>query len=192
MKTQKPTTEVYIFCDLCGALLKRENTRAISIAHSNGELEHRNVCLNCLRRAREAPTKYVKKEYVKHGVWPGCWMSLIEQISAIKSLLLRPQKLPLKRDQSIEEIRDQSIERILDAMIEVEILAENAPAETERGKADTTRARYYQLLGYLTQVLDGVLKSVESQELENRLRAVEAMLNELEKGEAQKGGGEAS
>jgi hypothetical protein len=77
---------------------------------------------------------------------------------------------------SIPEIRADLITKLVNAVNITYSLAEKAPEQVEKGAAGGTKERYYRVLGYLAQVLDGILKNEVASEV--------SRLIELAKGEA--------
>ena len=69
----------------------------------------------------------------------------------------------------VAEIREKRVNDLSNAIDDLASLAKSAKPEE--------RLRYYQLLGFLCMVLDGVLNNVAKGELLRRLAAVEAKLN---------------
>ncbi|MGQ9543695.1 MAG: hypothetical protein ACUVTM_06405 [Candidatus Bathyarchaeia archaeon] len=175
-----------VLCDLCYRIVYSRDALIMPVKIGD-QLATLTICLRCVERSLEAPKKYVRKSFKEGGSGPEDLEEVASSISRVRTLLFKPEKAALKHPLSIEEIRSRAIDEILEAMVVIEGLAENAPIEAEKGKADTTKARYYSVLGYLVQVLDGILKSVESNDLDNRLKAVEAFLNELAKATVKKG-----
>ena len=56
----------------------------------------------------------------------------------------------------VPKIRDDMIDTLIKAIMEADLQAKAAPEATESGVPP--KARWYQLVGYLVQVLDGVFK----------------------------------
>ncbi|MEM2107604.1 MAG: hypothetical protein QXV46_07325 [Candidatus Bathyarchaeia archaeon] len=175
-----------LLCDLCHSIIDERS--ALNIPVDIGETETRIVvCKECLKRSRRAPSKYIKKSYKEEVSGHEDLKDIQCMVSFVRNLISKPEKSDLKHPINIEEVRSKAVEEILSAMAVVEELAKHAPMEAERNKTDTTKARYYNLLGYLVQVLDGVLKSVEANDLDNRLKTVEALLNDFAKAKVKKG-----
>jgi hypothetical protein len=77
----------------------------------------------------------------------------------------------------VPKIRDDLIDALVGAIQETNKLAKESNANVEKGAGGVPpKARWYQLLGYLTQVLDGVCKNVELSEINERLLLVEKEL----------------
>jgi len=104
---------------------------------------------------------------------------LAKDLKAIRNLLLQPM-VPLK-GASVEEQREKAIAKLVKAIEVTEQLASKAKTTSEKGTADTTKARYYHLLGYLVQVLDGVLRSVSLEEIKRHVEETDKELAELKR-----------
>ena len=74
----------------------------------------------------------------------------------------------------VPKIRDDMIDTLIKAIMEADLQAKAAPEATESGVPP--KARWYQLVGYLVQVLDGVCRNVEISELNQRMSRVEKEL----------------
>jgi len=104
---------------------------------------------------------------------------LANDMKTVRNLLLQPM-IPLK-GLSVEEQREKAIAKLVKAIEVTEQLASRAKTTSERGMADTTKARYYHLLGYLVQVLDGVLRSVSLDEIKRHVEETDKELAELKR-----------
>jgi hypothetical protein len=175
-----------LLCDLCHSIIDERSSLTIPVDIGDAETKI-VICMECLSRSRRAPTKYIKKSYKDEDSRVESLEDIQSRVGFIRTLIFEPDKSDLKHPFKVEEVRARALEEILVAMAVVEELAKNAPLEAERGKTDTTKARYYSILGYLVQVLDGVLKSVEANDLDNRLKNVEAVLNEFKKAKVKEG-----
>jgi hypothetical protein len=79
---------------------------------------------------------------------------------------------------NVPQIRDDLINTLTHAIAETNSIANKADVTAEKGAGGMpSKARWYQLLGYLVQVLDGVCKNVELSEINERLAKVESELN---------------
>ena len=75
---------------------------------------------------------------------------------------------------SVPKIRGDVVETLVAAIEDAQALAKESSAEAGRGMGGMPpKARWYQLVGYLAQVLDGVCKNVELSEINERLMRVE-------------------
>jgi len=104
---------------------------------------------------------------------------LSKELKAVRKLLFQP-KVPLK-GVSVEERREEAIAKLVRAIDIVEELAKKAKATTEERKPDTSKARYYHLLGYLVQVLDSVLRSVTLDEIKRHVDETDKEIVELKR-----------
>jgi len=187
-----------VICDICGNIVLSGTLKVVPVKFGE-RTERVRVCERCWRRDREAPEKYIRKHFevsrgvkvtreriVKlPGVPPGISRGVLQirrDIAKIRGLLFKPEKWPLKKGVvDIRGIRADVIAKLVDAISVAQSLAEKAPATAEVGAADVTKARYYHLLGYIAQVLDSVLRSASQGELDERLKRVEKILDELER-----------
>jgi len=185
-------------CDICGNIVSSRKIKIVPVKFRE-RTERVHICERCERRDREAPEKYIRKHFevsggvkVLHdkivklpGVPPrisGGVLQVRRSIAKVRALLFKPEKWPLKKDAvDITGIRIQVITKLVDAINVAQSLAEKAPSTAEVGAADITKARYYHLLGYIAQVLDSVLRSASQGELDDRLKRVEKILDELER-----------
>jgi hypothetical protein len=75
---------------------------------------------------------------------------------------------------SVPKIRGDVVDTLVAAIEDAQALAKESSAEAGRGMGGMPpKARWYQLVGYLAQVLDGVCKNVELSEINERLMRVE-------------------
>ena len=75
---------------------------------------------------------------------------------------------------NVPKIRGDVVEALVAAIEDAQALAKEGSAEAGRGMGGMPpKARWYQLVGYLAQVLDGVCKNVELSEINERLLRVE-------------------
>jgi hypothetical protein len=71
----------------------------------------------------------------------------------------------------VPKAREDAIETLVDAMHEINALAKMAPPDPVKGSGGTSpRERWYRVMAYIIQVMDGVCKNVEISELNERLR----------------------
>ena len=109
------------------------------------------------RKRFESPRdiKFTKEKTVRtsemvlatpHRVW-GAWTNSRE-FKNIRKPLLQPYKGPPK-GVGVDERREISITKLVKAIDVAEQLASEAKMTSEKGMADTTKARYYHLLAYL-------------------------------------------
>ena len=78
---------------------------------------------------------------------------------------------------NVPQVRDDLIDTLTHALEETNKLGKQAAVTAEKGAGGMPeKARWYQLLGYLAQVLDGVCRNVELSEINERLAKVEGKL----------------
>jgi len=186
-------------CDICGNIVVSGKAHVIRIKLGE-RIERVHICERCKRRDREAPEKYIRKHFTDprgvkvlrdkivkssgEGILTpptprGGLNQLARELKAIRKLLFEP-KVPLKGE-SVEERREKAITKLVTAIEVAEELAKKAKATSEKGMADTTKARYYHLLGYLVQVLDSVLRSVSLDEIKQHVDETDKEIVELKR-----------
>jgi len=78
------------------------------------------------------------------------------------------------------------IDTLIKAITEANMIAKLSLDSADKGTGGVPpKARWYQLVGYLVQVLDGVCKNVELSEINERLLKVEKMLGVAKAGSPQ-------
>jgi len=172
-------------CDICGDIVLSGTIKVVSVKFGE-RIERVHICEKCERRDQEAPEKYIRKHFtdprgakiirdkiVKTSeagyISPrgGTLDGLARELRAVRKLLFLP-KVPLK-GVKVEEQREEAIGKLVNAIDVVEDLAKKAKTKTEERRPDSSKARYYQLLGYLVQVLDGVLRNVSLGEIKQHM-----------------------
>lgn len=91
----------------------------------------------------------------------------------------KPFKRPLAAQKfaNVPKVRDDLIDTLTHAIDEANKLGKQGAVMAEKGAGGMPeKARWYQLLGYLAQVLDGVCRNVELSEINERLAKVEGQL----------------
>ncbi len=79
------------------------------------------------------------------------------------------------------ELREVVAEKLVDALNVVEGLAKKSGRKTRKGSGGVpAKARWYQLMTYIAQILDGVLRNVELGEVEAKLKELERTVDELQ------------
>jgi hypothetical protein len=109
-----------------------------------------------------------------------------EEIAALRAELLGPKKIPLKGAEAMDAraVRVKALEMLLGLMDRTAKGIERASKSAERGSGGVSEyARLAQLLGYIIQVADGVLKNLQESEIERRLRELEEIAQGIEAGE---------
>jgi len=82
-------------------------------------------------------------------------------------------------------IRDEMVEKLVAAIREANEIAKEASTESGKAGGPSPKSRWYQVVGYLVQVLDGVCKNVELSEINERLLRVERKLSVAKSGSSQ-------
>ena len=86
----------------------------------------------------------------------------------------------------VPRIRDDMIDTLIKAITEANMIAKLSLDSADKGTGGVPpKARWYQLVGYLVQVLDGVCKNVELSEINERLLKVEKTLGVAKAGSPQ-------
>ena len=187
-------------CDICGNIVLSGTLKVVQVKFGE-RTERVHVCERCWRRDREAPEKYIRKHFevsrgikvlrdkiVKHpsartplggGLNRGVpdesrLRILVKQISLV---LRAPVKWPLKKSIDVPTVREDLVNKLIASIGECYQLAVDASKIAKKGEGAPTKTRYYQLVGYLSQVLDGILENVELDELKARMDRVEAVLH---------------
>lgn len=74
------------------------------------------------------------------------------------------------------------VTKLVEAIEEVEQLAKAAGKRPRRGGGGMSpKERWYQLMGYLAQALDGVLKNLDLESVKEKMDQMEAALDELQR-----------
>ncbi len=80
-----------------------------------------------------------------------------------------------------DELRRQVATKLVDAIQTAEGLAKASAENPEKGSGGVPpKIRWYQLLGFLGQTLDGVLRTMDMNEVKHRITTVEKILVALE------------
>ncbi len=93
---------------------------------------------------------------------------------------------PRRRRTSFEEletgVRADVVERLVSAIREVDGLAKAAGRRSRKGHGGLSpKARWYQLMAYLAQILDGVLRNVDLERYEEKMEELERTVEELQR-----------
>ena len=79
-------------------------------------------------------------------------------------------------------VRSDVVSRLVAAIDDVEELSRDAPKRAHKGAGGIpAKARWYQLMGYLVQVLDGVLRNVDLEKYEGKMEELEKTVEELQR-----------
>ncbi len=80
------------------------------------------------------------------------------------------------------EVREVVAEKLVDALNVVEGLAKKSGRKTRKGSGGVpAKARWYQLMTYIAQILDGVLRNVELGNVQEKLEMLEKTVEELQR-----------
>ncbi len=80
------------------------------------------------------------------------------------------------------EVRSRVVTKLVEAIEETEHLAKSAAKRTKTGGGGISpKERWYQLMGYLAQVLDGVLKNFDLESVKEKMDQMETTLDELQR-----------
>jgi len=167
--SKKRLIDINIQCDFCGSIFPIEQVKKIH-AKIADQFVMLYICPTCYQRER-SNKKYIMKQ-LKLGA--GGLRSLLMEF---KQLTFGPLKESLKIDSG--KIREHKIELLEKAIELVWLNVKKAKSAAEEGE-EPPKIRYLRLLGYLLQVLDGLLKNYELAELEERLKKAEEELVKIE------------
>ncbi len=82
----------------------------------------------------------------------------------------------------IPEVRSRVVTKLVGAIEEAERLAKASGKRTRTGGGGISpKERWYQLMGYLAQVLDGVLKNLDLESVKEKMDQMETALDELQR-----------
>ena len=80
------------------------------------------------------------------------------------------------------EIRSRVISKLVEAIEEVERLAKSSGKRSPAGGGGISpKERWYQLMGYLAQTLDSVLKNLDLFEVREKIESLQVALDELQR-----------
>jgi hypothetical protein len=80
------------------------------------------------------------------------------------------------------EVRSRVVTKLVGAIEEAERLAKASGKRTRTGGGGISpKERWYQLMGYLAQVLDGVLKNLDLESVKEKMDQMEMALDELQR-----------
>src|SRR5205823_9639142 len=80
------------------------------------------------------------------------------------------------------EVRSRVVTKLVEAIEEVDRLAKASGKRTRTGGGGISpKERWYQLMGYLAQVLDGVLKNLDLHGVKEKMDQMEIALDELQR-----------
>jgi len=115
-------------------------------------------------------TQGTRREPPSRGGGGSAWDSLVTHVQLARDQLYG---IPIA-SVNVPEIRGDVVDTLVAAIKDAQTLAKESSAEAAKGMGGVPpKARWYQLVGYLAQVLDGVCKNVELSEINERLMRVE-------------------
>jgi len=80
------------------------------------------------------------------------------------------------------EVRSRVVTKLVEAIDEAERLAKESGKRSRSGAGGTSpKERWYLVMGYLAQVLDGVLKNFDLESVKEKMDQMEAALDELQR-----------
>jgi len=80
------------------------------------------------------------------------------------------------------EIRTRVVTKLVEAIDEAERLAKGSGRRSRSGGGGISpKERWYLVMGYLTQVLDGVLKNFDLESVKEKMDQMETVLDELQR-----------
>ncbi len=79
-------------------------------------------------------------------------------------------------------VRGDVVEKLVSAINEVETLAKKAGKRSRKGYGGVSpKIRWYTLMAYLAQILDGVLRNADLEKYEERMGEMERTVEELQR-----------
>lgn len=92
----------------------------------------------------------------------------------------RPRRVNLEEIQA--GVRGDVVAKLVSAIDEVEALAKKAGKRSRKGYGGVSpKVRWYQLMAYLAQILDGVLKNADLEKYEEKMEQMERTVEELQR-----------
>jgi len=80
------------------------------------------------------------------------------------------------------EVRSRVVTKLVEAIDEAERLAKESGKRSRSGAGGTSpKERWYLVMGYLAQVVDGVLKNFDLESVKEKMDQMEAALDELQR-----------
>ncbi len=80
------------------------------------------------------------------------------------------------------EVRSKVVAKLVEAIEETERLAKSAGKRSKAsGGGISPKERWFQLMGYLAQVLDGVLRNLDLESVREKMDQMETALDELQR-----------
>ncbi len=123
-----------------------------------------------------------------------CWIALQIEGASIPHLrhlleeigdelfLRKPRRRTMNAENRETGLRITVVRKLVSAIDEVDEIAKRAGKRVRKGHGGMSpKIRWYQLMAYLAQTLDGVLKNSDIQGLEDKMDAMEKMVAELQR-----------
>ncbi len=96
--------------------------------------------------------------------------------------LRKPHRRTMNDENRETGLRITVVHKLVRAIDEVDEIAKRAGRRSRRGHGGMSpKIRWYQLMAYLAQTLDGVLKNSDIQSLEDKVDSMEKMLFQLQR-----------
>jgi hypothetical protein len=104
-------------------------------------------------------------------------------LGEIRAALFAKRRLRRTNFEDLETgVRADVVERLVSAIREVDGLARAAGKRSKKGHGGLSpKARWYQLMAYLAQILDGVLRNVDLERFEGKMEELEKTVEELQR-----------
>ncbi len=107
-------------------------------------------------------------------------MRVRDLLDGIRRQLFPPRRRRVTR--AVPEVRSEVVNKLVEALGVLEGLAKKATRKARKGSGGLPpKARWYQLMTYTAQVLDGVLRNVEMETVEAKLERLEKTVDEIQK-----------
>ena len=109
-------------------------------------------------------------------------MAYEKELASLRALLLGPRKFPLKAPEiRIEEVRSKALRILLDLVDRTNNRIKSAGKRAAKGSGGISEfVRLCQLQGYLIQVMNSLLESLEGPEIERRIQELERIAARVE------------
>ncbi len=97
-------------------------------------------------------------------------------------LLARRRPRRISAEGEAPGVRSEVVAKLVEAIREVEGLAKASGRRTRKSHGGVSpKVRWYQLMGYLAQTLDGVLRNVDLEKYEEKMGELERAVEELQR-----------
>ncbi len=96
--------------------------------------------------------------------------------------LVRPRVRRAWAGGDTPRVRGEVVAKLVDAINEVESLAKSSGRRTRKGQGGVSpKVRWYQLMAYLAQILDGVLRNLDLEKYQEKMGELEKAVEELQR-----------